>query len=325
MSLEGMSLEGAGDHSWSSHSLPPREAVRTWQDWASKALTPMHIECADEGRFAARWTSSVMGPLSFLTLEATPQRVVHPNGTCKEPSFQLVFCTQSSMMTRIGPRRFCVNPGEFVLLDNTRPYEVSMDDAHKVIDIVMPVAWLDRWLPDPFQFAGRPFSASSKWGLPLGTFLSTIAYELHEAALPRAILADQIAALLALAVGYQRSPKTRHKASLTRRVLHLIEERYGDAEFVPEEAAKTLGISKRYLHALLAENEMTFMGALNAARVARARELLADPRFSQLQIAEISWRCGFLDPSYFARVFRARIGVGPREWRNTQQGYAQAR
>jgi AraC-like DNA-binding protein len=98
----------------------------------------------------------------------------------------------------------------------------------------------------------------------------------------------------------------------------LIEERYSEPEFTPHQAAKSLGISKRYLHALLADAGMTFTGALNRVRMERACEFLADRRFAQSQIAEISWRCGYLDPSYFARVFRTRFGVSPREWRNAR-------
>ncbi|MCC6948449.1 MAG: AraC family transcriptional regulator [Bradyrhizobiaceae bacterium] len=316
-----MLLERFGDDSrWSSHGLPPREALRDWQDWTSKTLTPLYIESPDEDRFAAGWTSFAMGPVNLVSFESTPQRAVHPRTACgQDSSFQLAYCTQTPMHTRIGSRQFRVEEGEFVLLDNTQPYEVRLDAPHKMIDLIMPISWLERWLPDPTQFVERSFSATSKWGLPLGTYLSTMVRELHQAALPRGVLADQVGALLALAVGHQPSFKTRHKAKLVQRLLRLIEDRYSEPELAPDDAAKSLGISKRYLHTLLADAGMTFMGALNRVRMERACEFLADRRFDQLQIAEISWRCGYLDPSYFARVFRAGFGVGPREWRNTRQ------
>lgn len=316
-----MSLESVGDdQQWSSCGLPPREALRAWQDWTSKTLAPMHIECPEADRFAAGWKSFGMGPVKLVSFEATPQRAVHPRGACsRESRFQLVYCTQAPMHTRIRAKRYCVAPGEMVLLDNAQPYEVRLEDSHKLIDLIMPGAWLERWFPDPCDFVDRPFSAASRWGLPLGTFLSTLVRELDEAPLPRAVLADQIGALLALAVGHRPSFKTRHKAKLVRRLLHLIGERHSEPEFTPGDAARTLGISRRYLHALLADAGTTFTGALNRARMERACELLADPRLAQLQIAEISWRCGYLDPSYFARVFRARFGTGPRAWRNARQ------
>jgi AraC-like DNA-binding protein len=284
----------------------------------------LYIESPDADRFAAGWTSFAMGPVNLVTFGSTPQRAVHPRAACgRESSFQLAYCTQTPMHTRIGSKRFRVEEGEFVLLDNAQPYEVALDAPHKMIDLIMPRSWLERWLPDPHPFVERSFSASSKWGLPLGAYLSTLVRELNQASLPRAVLADQAGALLALAVGYQPSFKTRHKKALVQRVLRLIEEHYSEPEFAPHHAAKSLGISKRYLHALLADAGTTFMGALNRVRMERACELLADRRFAQLQIAEISWRCGYLDPSYFARVFRTRFGAGPREWRNVRQPCAQ--
>lgn len=311
------------DIHWSSRGLSPREALRNWQDRMSKTLAPLYIESSDQDHFAADWASFAMGPTKLVVFGSTPQRAVHPRSACRESSFQLAYCTRTPMHTRIGARQFRVEEGEFVLLDNSQPYEVRLDAAHQMIDLIMPDSWLERWLPDSARFAKRSFSASSKWGLPLGTYLSTLARELHQAALPRAVLADQTGALLALAVGYQPSLKTRHKAKLVQRLLRLVEERYSEPEFAPDDAARSLGISKRYLHTLLADAGMTFTGALNRVRVERACEFLADRRFAQLQIAEISWRCGYLDPSYFARVFRARFKIAPRQWRNTRQPCAQ--
>lgn len=50
-------------------------------------------------------------------------------------------------------------------------------------------------------------------------------------------------------------------------------------------------------------------------RLAEARRLLADSRFP---ISTVAGRCGFEDPSYFARVFRRRLGLTPQRWRERQ-------
>jgi AraC-like DNA-binding protein len=34
-----------------------------------------------------------------------------------------------------------------------------------------------------------------------------------------------------------------------------------------------------------------------------------------LTICEVSTRVGYSDPGYFARVFRRKTGMAPREWR----------
>lgn len=51
---------------------------------------------------------------------------------------------------------------------------------------------------------------------------------------------------------------------------------------------------------------------VTAQRMRHAQQLLAE---SHETIATVARQCGFEDPWYFARVFKARIGVSPREWR----------
>jgi AraC-like DNA-binding protein len=306
------------DQSWSSQGLVPTEALRHWQQWVHNTLAPNHIEAPDAGSFFAHWKSHALGPVKLVAFEASPQHVVHRGdggGRFGEPTFQLVYSRKESFVTRVGSARFTVNPGEFVLLDNAQPYEMWMDAAHEAIDLIMPWSWLQRHLPDPLPCVGRVFSGSSGWGLPLGSLLTTMSRELSGSAVPRTHLADQVGSLLALATGYQRTNVSRHRSKITQRMLHLIEERHSDPEIKAGDVATELGISKRYLHALLAETGTTFVCELNRVRLENASEMLADPRFASLQVAEIAWRCGYFDSSYFARLFRRRFEMRPSEWR----------
>lgn len=308
----------SNDFAWSSNGLPPVEAFRRWQRLACEMLTPMQIDIPDKQRFAARWRSHALGPLRIVELEATSQRVVHSGdtaGTGGESTMQLLFCRRTPISARAGTQKFRIDVGDFVLLDHALPYEIRMADSHAAILVLAPCSWLQRWLPDPLQCVGRPFSTSRGWGPPLASLLSTMTSEIDSAPLPRTMIADQLGALLALAVGAEAIPVSGHRARLVYRLLREIEERHGDPGLNPGAVAKELGISKRYLHTLLAERGMTFLSVLSRIRLDRASELLADPRHAGRQIAEVSWTCGYPDPSYFARVFRRRFGIGPRAWR----------
>ena len=55
----------------------------------------------------------------------------------------------------------------------------------------------------------------------------------------------------------------------------------------------------------------------DATRLDRASNLLTDPRAAGLSLGEIAFRCGFLDPGYFARLFRKRFSVTPSRWRQS--------
>jgi len=280
-------------------------------------MAPLDIELADAARFTASFQLRGLGPLRLVSLAASAQRVAHVPRS-RDEQFQLVFCRRTPITTRISGDSFQVTEGEFILLDNRQPYEMTISAEHEAIDVVMPRAWLERWLPDLSTAVSRPISACASWGLPLGSLLVAMTGELDSAPLPRTSLADQLGPLLALAVGHQPIETTRHRSKLAARILRVIEERYAEPGLDPAAVAKSIGISKRYLHALLTDEGETFIGALSRARLEQASSFLADRRFAQLQIAEISWRCGYQDPSYFARAFRRRFGMGPKEWRSAQ-------
>ncbi|MEO6387160.1 MAG: helix-turn-helix domain-containing protein [Croceibacterium sp.] len=308
------------DASWSSAGLARPEAVRQWQDWAARTIAPIDVCVFDEGDFAARWSSHGVGQLRLLRLEAPAQRVVHcgneGNAGKAAPSIQLVYARRGALKTRMGGKRFTVQQGEFVLLDNTRFYQMEMDTAHEAVDLMMPLGWLDRYLPDPDALLGRPVSARSGWGAPLGSLLETLVEGIDETPLPRPMIAEQVGTLLTLATGFHEpATESRHRGQLARQILRRIETDFADPELSPDGLAAELGISKRYLQTLLAGSGTGFVQELTATRLDRASDRLTDPRGSGVSVGEIAFRCGFLDPGYFARAFRKRFGVTPSHWR----------
>jgi AraC-like DNA-binding protein len=311
------------DMSWTSAGIARAEAVRQWQDWAAQTIAPIDVCVFDEGSFAARWSSHGVGQLRLLRLEAPAQRVVHNgDGAGKaSPSIQLVYARHGALKTRMGGKRFTVQPGEFVLLDNTRFYQMEMDTAHEAVDLMMPLGWLDRYLPDPGALLGRPVSAKDGWGAPLGSLLEALveglgAEGVDATPLPRPMIAEQIGTLLTLATGFHEpAAESRHRGQLARQILRRIETDFADPDLSPEGLAAELGISKRYLQQLLAGSGTSFVQELTATRLDRASDMLSDPRAGRLTVGEIAFRCGVLDPGYFARAFRKRFGRTPSEWR----------
>ncbi len=306
------------DASWTSAGLARREAVRQWQDWAARTIAPIDVCVFDESAFAARWSSHGVGQLRLLRLEAPASRVVHSGEGSGHaaPSIQLVYARKGALRTRVGGKRFTVKPGEFVLLDNTRFYQMEMDTAHEALDLMMPLGWLDRYLPDPGALLGKPISGREGWGAPLGSLLETMAEGIDATPLPRPMIAEQVGTLLALATGFHEAPtESRHRGQLARRILRRIESDFADPELSPEGLAVELGISKRYLQQLLAGSGTSFVQELTATRLDRASDMLSDHRAGSLGVGEIAFRCGFLDPGYFARAFRKRFGRTPSEWR----------
>ena len=309
------------DASWSSAGLANPDAIQQWRDWAASTIAPIEVTPLDEDAFAARWSSHGVGQLRLLHLHAPAQRVVRRGAEGQAgratPSIQLVYSRRGVLDTRVGGKHFSVGPGQFVLLDNTRFYQMDMDTPHEIADVMMPELWLQRYLPDVGSLLGKPLSASEGWGAPLGTLIETMLDGIETSPLPRSMVAEQLGTLLALATGFHEPGESRHGGQLARRILRRIESDYADPELTPQKLAGEFGISKRYLQALLAGSGTSFVQELNATRLDRASDMLSEQRLASLPIGEIAWRCGFLDPGYFTRLFRKRFGVTPRQYRAT--------
>ena len=275
----------------------------------------------DADAFAARWVSHGIGRLRLLHLLAPAQRVTHTGAEGSSgraaPSIQLVYSISGVMRTRMGGKTFDVAPGEFVLLDNTRFYEMEMASEHECIDLMMPRGWLEKHLPDPGSLLANPVGTREGWGAPLGALLRTMAHRLEEAPLPRPMIAEQVGSLLALATGLPEPAEgSRHRAELARRILGRIESDHADPDLSPALVARECGISMRSLQAVLAASGTSFVQELNATRLDRASEMLADAHAQGLSIADVAFRSGFLDPGYFTRTFRKRFGITPSQWRS---------
>ncbi len=80
--------------------------------------------------------------------------------------------------------------------------------------------------------------------------------------------------------------------------------------------AAELGYSADYLsHRFHAVKSIRLTAFIAEQRMLLANRLLEEGAFN---ISEVARACGFRDPAYFSRVFRAHHGQSPRAWRNSR-------
>lgn len=93
-----------------------------------------------------------------------------------------------------------------------------------------------------------------------------------------------------------------------------LEENYTQKLLI-RDVARRFYVSESFLsHNFKRELNVSFTDYINAFRVNKARELLADTR---LQVSEIAMVTGFGSISQFNRVFMAEVGVSAKEYRRT--------
>lgn len=118
-------------------------------------------------------------------------------------------------------------------------------------------------------------------------------------------------ALSDLAHAAARPVQARHDRNL-QSALDYIQEHYAEPLDL-KKVAKVAGFSAPYFSELFArEQKVPFENYVRNLRLERAKQLLAASDLEVTRVAELS---GFNSLQYFSRVFRAAVGVVPREYR----------
>jgi len=276
------------------------------------------IDVSVPGSFRAQIDKYQLGPATahFVTaraqrLRCTRDRIARtPHRVCA-----LLHMREGHVRLIQQGREALVLPGTCVLVDGNEPYDIDCLTPTTALALKLPRNWLRRWVPHPERHTARVLSYGG-WNSALCAVLSSLTVDsCRTLALPGVIVADQIGALLALAVGSE--PSCRPPPSLLDQLVASLREPFRDPELTADSVANQHGISRRLLFLTFSRARTTFVDLLMELRLEHAQRMLLDPRLRDLPIGEVSARSGFADPSHFARRFRQRYGVKPMQLRRS--------
>lgn len=303
---------------WSTDDARPGMALSYWIEAICEAFLEMKAD-AERESFSAQLAKFQFGPIDLNFVDTDPQEVWRTRAAIarsRQNFFYLLYMRSGHMGVTQRGREAVIMPGDCLLVNSQEPYRFSLPVRNDCLSVQIPEQWLRGWLPHPEDATITPLANHSPWGATLVSTLGNLHQgALDQIAIPFGVIADQIGALIALTYGRSSEPLTRHTASLLRRLMRSIGERCCDPRIDATTVASEHGISKRYLHLVLAHSGTSFGAVLIEARLTRAKALLDDARFARLSITDIAWRCGFSNPSHFARRFKQRFGTAPADYR----------
>jgi AraC-like DNA-binding protein len=302
----------------STDEVAPDLRVRYWRDAVHEAVVEMDLLPSMRSDFHSEIELCPLSNIVPHQARGSPQKISRNRFEIARGNKNAYYLISQSRL----PWRSChaghdrlIKAGESVLIDSRIPYSFTFDDGFDDLSVELPVHWVERWLPDPHQVIGRPIAAIEGWGLALrGAKEALVPREIVGLDAPDELIEDQLGALLALATG-SRIEVQRVDHELYDHCLDAIRSRMSTPGLVASAVAQACSVSLRTLHRTFAAKNRTFAGVLTEMRVDEATRMLMDQRFRDLTIAEIGRRCGFLDPSHFARQFRRLRKTGPREFR----------
>lgn len=109
------------------------------------------------------------------------------------------------------------------------------------------------------------------------------------------------------------SVSTPEDDKLMEKIMAFIEEHLSDSDITIDDMASAVAVSRSGLHRkvkhMLGTSPMEF---LREARIRRAAKMLSE---SSKSVTQIAYECGFSDPKYFSKCFKASTGQTPTEYK----------
>jgi AraC family transcriptional regulator, positive regulator of tynA and feaB len=296
-------------------ALPPREAFDYWMDVAAV-------------RFAARQTwrpqdrlhfSGMLRAEGLSDLEILHWRMAPGSGTSGDTSDDLMLMLPRSRAgLEFADDSFEISAGNVYLLDRRARYGVCLlDEPSEHMAVRVPRDALARRLSSGVaKVVNRP--------VPLVGDAALLAAQVHalvrtgpSTLSPAAAVAARmhLLDLTALALAPLTGKPPRLGASTDTIALKLktaVEAQLGNPEADRGSICAAAGVSERHANRILAQEGTSVMHLLQQRRLEKCRLALGK---TDRPVAEIAYSCGYEDVSHFARVFRARYGATPREYR----------
>jgi AraC-like DNA-binding protein len=221
---------------------------------------------------------------------------------------------EGSVDSDYGGRRARRQPGDVDIIDYARPlHSVATDYGHLALTVArenVPAALL------ALEPHGLIFPRGSGAACLVGAAMQELYAQADDLTVSEAEAA--IEGIVALTAGHARrsligdepnQAKSRRKA-----VLDYIDAHLENVQLGPDEIAAAINMSRASLYWLLAA-EGGIRALLLKRRLDEALKLMLAVDEDDRSLKQIVRRCGFSGPSQFTRVFRARFGVAPRQYR----------
>ncbi|MCI0745969.1 MAG: helix-turn-helix domain-containing protein [Verrucomicrobia subdivision 3 bacterium] len=222
--------------------------------------------------------------------------------------------TGHSLFSQDG-REAVLRPGDFALLDGTRPFKLTYEGNFAQIVLQMPRAALLHRLGATENFTATRIDGNVGVGGVLSPMLRVL--PLHLAEIPDATrerIAGNVLDLMATAL-LANGEEARVPARMTLVRAKAWIEMHLSEELSAECIAARCNLSVRHINRLFAREGTSLMYYVWGRRLARCHRDLTDPAMRHRPIGEIAFAAGFNDLSHFSRAYRAHYGNAPGDAR----------
>ncbi len=289
-----------------------------WNDHVASIYGGMSVNSFNPD-FDASLTYVDVGEIGFMRARSTESIVRRSGNSRQQETILLHLQVQGHSLNQQGRSEVLLQPGDFTICENRSFYSLKVSNDSDIVALELPYTLASAHVPDIASRVIKHYSSCSLNGRLVFNMLQTIqtecelqGYENLDLTGLQGLLMEAIAQLIL------RSPAadtrdSRKTSFLMQKVKTIVQQRLGDEELTTELIAELVGLSERRVQALFAAQDITPTSYIRNARLAWAAERLQfEPATS---VTKIAHEAGFSDSAYFARCFRKKFGVSPKDYR----------
>lgn len=296
----------------------PAQRLDYWNQNVATIYGGMSID-SQVSAFNANLIYADIGQVGFMRAVANQSLVRRSGNSTQQETILVHIQVHGSSVNKQGQRSVCLQPGDIAICENRSPYSVSAAEDSDIIALELPYPLARQYIPDIDKRVITPYSTCSLQGRLLFNILQTIQAECASAGQEQLDLSGlQNLLMEALKQVITQSPLERSDDSgknnyLLQKVKNFIQREIGQEYLTTKCIADAVGLSERRVQSLFANLGTTPTLYIRDARLDRAAERL---RFEPTRsITSIAHDAGYNDSAYFARCFRKKYGVAPKDYR----------
>jgi AraC-like DNA-binding protein len=263
-----------------------------------------------------------LGVVRMSLVTVAPETVSRSWSTAHAPAGEIILMLvrRGAVVVMQDGIRATAREGALVMLDSARPYRMSTTGPvelavvraeHRHLGLIPNTT--SYLTASPWTEVGGLRALSADTFASLADNLDEIEEAAGEAmgltvtSLMAGLFADRLMA------GRSNPPVARQ--ILLLRILSYTRDMLGEPTLIPARVAQRFSISLRYLQVLFAELGTSPARWIRDERLARLHADLRNPRFDHLPVAALGESWGMVGASQVSRLFRARYGLTPSEFR----------
>ncbi len=313
----------------STDEAPAVERFSYWVDLICAIYAQLECDRPADVDVFGEIEFSQLGPLDFTHLRSNVPRVWRTGSMiCHDEQDRCLVQIQRGgrSVVRQDGREAMLVPGDFVIYDTTRPYELHFEDEfHDLVVMRLPRAALASHIANLEELTAMTVPHTSAAGNLLLSMVDTLQRDLDRLH-PSSVIgvSEGITSIIAAGLRSLPSANMRHASSLSAyhvmRVKAYVMERLRDPNLSIASIATAMRLSPDHLSRLFRSEPVPLSRMIWRQRLEACRRELSDPRQARRSVSKIAFSWGFHDAAHFSRSFKEQYGATPREWRQQVLG-----